>query len=227
MPEMLSIEVLPRTLTGKKVKTLRQQGVVPGVIYGHGVSLQPVQVGERELTRFLARISASSLINVQVAGESLPRLAIIREIQRDVLTQKVTHFDFLQVSLSERMRAAVPIVLVGTSPAVTDGQGVLLQGLSSLEVECLPTELPEEIRADISGLVSVDDQITVADLVIADGIAVHTPPDHMVARVIAEKAIAEEEVEALPELPEEQEVEVITERKAKERRERAEQEEKG
>ena len=225
MPEMLSLDVQVRTLTGKKVKTLRRGGVVPGVIYGHGASLQPVQVEERGLSRFLAQISASSLINVQVAGEAAARPAIIRDVQRDVLTQKVTHFDFMQVSLLEKIRTAVPVVFFGTAPAVTEGVGMLLQGLASLEVECLPMELPEEIRVDVSGLAHVDDQITVADLVVADGVTVHTPPSYMVARINAERA-AEEAAVVAPELVEPQlEVEIISERRAKERRERDDQEE--
>lgn len=223
MPEMLSIEVQPRTVSGKKVKSLRRQGVVPGVIYGHDVSLRAVQMEERGVDRFLARLGGSSLFSVRVSGEDAPRPAIIRAVQRDILTQRVTHVDFLQVSLSERIRSHVPVVFVGEAPAVSAGVGEVVHGIPSLEVECLPTELPSAITVDISGLAQVDDTITVGDLQLPAGVVVHAAAEQMVARVVAERAIEEEEtpvevVEAPPE------VEVIVERKAKERRERTDQE---
>jgi len=222
MPEILSLDVQPRAVTGKKVSKLRRTNVVPGVVYGHGVEPAPVQVDERSLDRFLARLSASSLINVVIAGESAPRPAIIREVQRNPLNHRVEHIDFLQVSLKERIRTDVPIVFRGESPAVVDGSGLLVEGISAIEVECLPTELPEEIVVDLSRLASVDDALTVADLEIPAGVTVHTEPDHLVARIIARREVAEEEV--APEAAAAPEVEVIAERKAEERRSRTEQE---
>jgi large subunit ribosomal protein L25 len=214
MPQMLSIDVQTRQTTGKKVALLRRDGVVPGVVYGHGVAAQPVQVTERALDRFLAQLSASSLISVQVQGEEAPRAAIIRAVQRHPITQRVRHFDFMQVSLSEAIRMDVPIVLAGESPAVVDGRGVLLQGLSALEVECLPMAIPGSIVVDISGLNNVDDMITVADLQVPEGVEVHSPADQMVVRIIAERATEEEAVA----VEEPQEVEVITEKRTQERR---------
>lgn len=214
MPEMLSIDVQSRQLTGKKVEVLRRGGVVPGVVYGHGVETQPVQVEERFLDRFLARLSASSLISVQVAGEEGARTAVIRDIQRHPITQRVRHFDFMQVSLTESIRVDVPIVLVGESPAVVEGRGVLLQGQPTLDVECLPMALPESITVDISGLANVDDQIDVADLTVPEGVEIHAPGDQMVVRIIAER-LAEEEAVEVEEAPE---VEVIAEKRTQDRR---------
>jgi large subunit ribosomal protein L25 len=222
MPEILSIDVQPRTVTGKKVSKLRRANVIPGVVYGHGAELAPVQVDERSLDRFLARLSASSLINVVVAGEEAARPAIIREVQRNPLNHRVEHIDFLEVSLKERIRADVPITFSGESPAVVDGSGVLVEGLSTVEVECLPMELPQEIVVDLSKLANIDDVLTVGGLQVPEGVTVHTPADHLVARIIARREIVEEEVVA--EAPGTPEVEVIAERKVEERRTRTEQE---
>ncbi len=117
MPEMLSLAVDPREIVGKKVEALRRAGVVPGVVYGHRSEACRVQMDERELGRFLARLSASSLIQLEVRGEDAPRPALIRDVQRHVLTQRVQHVDFLQVDLTERVRVDVPIVLIGEAPA--------------------------------------------------------------------------------------------------------------
>jgi len=221
MPEIPSLEVQTRAVTGKKVSRLRRASVIPGVVYGRGAELQSVQVDGRLLDRFLAQLSASSLINVSVVGELSPRPAIIREVQRNPLTNRVEHIDFMQVSLKERIRASVPVVFRGEPVAVTEGRGILVEGLSSLDVECLPTELPEEIGVDV-GRLDVDGVITVSDLKVPEGVTVHTSADHVVVRVIARREVVEEEV--APEATETQEVEVIVERKAQERREKAEPE---
>jgi len=227
MPEMLSLEVDPREVVGKQVKALRRAGVVPGVVYGHHAETCRVQMDERELGRFLAQLSASSLIQVVVRGESGPRPALIRDVQRHVLTQRIQHVDFLQVDLSERVRVDVPIVTTGEAPvtlpenAVTEEDGttlqaILVQELDSLEVECLPTEIPTGIHVDVSGMAGVHDVITVADLQVPDGVIVHTDPEHVVVRILVERLGEEEETEEAT-----GEVEVITateaERRARER----------
>ncbi|NPV07504.1 MAG: 50S ribosomal protein L25 [Anaerolineae bacterium] len=219
MPEMLSLEVEPREVVGKKVKALRRDGIVPGVVYGHRAEVRAVQVDEHTLGRFLSRASASSLIEVAIRGEDAPRPAIIRDVQRHVLTQRVEHIDFLQVDLTERVRISVPLVLVGEAPAalpqaaVGDEEapppGVVIQGLDALEVECLPTDIPTEIEVDVTSLAHLNDSIHVRDLAVPEGVEVITPAEAMVARVVAERPEEEEEVgEGL--LPELEEVEVIS-----------------
>jgi len=231
MPEMLSLEVGPREVVGKKVKALRRAGVVPGVVYGHHAETCRVQMDERELGRFLSRLSASSLIQVVVQGEDSPRPALIRDVQRHVLTQRIQHVDFLQVDLTEQVRIDVPIVSVGEAPvalpeaAVTSEDGTtlvasLIQELDSLEVECLPTDIPTGFSVDVSGMASVHDVITVADLQVPEGVTVHNDPEHVVFRILVERFGEEEEDE-----DEIAEVEVITASEAERRAEEREEEE--
>jgi len=233
MPDILSIKVQPREVTGKKVKALRRRGLTPGVIYGQRSDVRPIQVEEHDLGRFLTYVSASSLINVEVAGEDQPRPAIIRDVQRHILTRRIEHFDFMQVDLMEKVRVSVPIVLVGEAPATVRGvvegaaeeeetvRGVLIQGLASLEVECLPTDIPGEIAVDVSGLQEVDDGIQVGDIDIPESVTVLSPPDQMIARIIAERPEEEEEIPVEAPL---EEVEVVTERRGREPEERETQE---
>lgn len=227
MPEMLSLAVDPREVVGKKVKALRRAGVVPGVVYGHHAETCRVQMDERELGRFLSQLSASSLIQLVVRGEDAPRPALIRDVQRHVLTQSIQHVDFLQVDLSEKVRVEVPIVTIGEAPITLpeatvveeDGttiQSVLIQELESLEVECLPTEIPTGIQVDVSGMTSAHDVITVADLQVPEAVTIHNDPEQVVVRILVERIGEEEEEEE-----ETTEVEVISateaERRARER----------
>lgn len=232
MPEMLSLEVDPREVVGKKVEALRRAGVVPGVVYGHHAEACRVQIDERELGRFLAQLSASSLIQLEVRGEETPRPALIRDVQRHVLTQRVQHVDFLQVDLSEKVRVDVPIILEGEAPATLpeafeveeDGttlRASLLQVLDSLDVECLPTDIPTGIHVDVSGMASVDDLITVADLQVPPDITVNDNADQVVVRVLVERL----EEEGADEEEETTEVEVITATEAQRRAQEREEEE--
>ncbi|MGI6209421.1 MAG: 50S ribosomal protein L25 [Anaerolineae bacterium] len=231
MPEMLTLEVEPREVVGKKVKTLRRDGIVPGVVYGHKAEPRPVQVDEHSLGRFLSQVSASSLIQVRIQGETALRPAIIREVRRHVLTQRLEHIDLLQVDLTEKVRVSVPIVLVGEAPATTadgaaaeegeGGPGTLLQGLDALEIESLPGDIPTEIQVDVSGLVRISDAIHVRDVVVPEGVTVLSPEDAVVARVAAERAEEEAEEELFPEVTE---VKVITAEEAEARHARREEE---
>ncbi len=229
MPEMLSLQVDPREIVGKKVEALRRAGVVPGVVYGHHAEACRVQIDERELGRFLSQLSASSLIQLVVSGEEAPRPALIRDVQRHVLTQRVQHVDFLQVDLSEKVRVSVPIVVVGEAPAtlpeaaVVEEDGTTLQAslaqlLDSLDVECLPADIPTQITVDVSGMTGVHDLITVADLQVPESVTVHTEADHVVVRVLVERIGEAEEEET-----ETTEVEVITAVEAQRRAQEREQ----
>jgi large subunit ribosomal protein L25 len=229
MQPSLQLTVEPRTVTGKRVRALRRQGIVPGVIYGHGVGSISVQVQERVLDRFLAQVRGASLVSVLVDGEEGARPAIVRAVQRHPITRRVQHFDLMQVALTEKIAVEVPVVLVGEAPAasgvsvVVGGAeqvipAVILQHLSVVEVEALPADIPAAIEVDISGLRSLHDVIRVADIRVPAGVVITNPPEQVVASVSAEAAEVEEEAVAAP-----GEVQVIAEERAKERR-RAEEE---
>ncbi|MBC7250653.1 MAG: 50S ribosomal protein L25 [Anaerolineae bacterium] len=140
-------------------------------------------------------------------------MALAREIQRDAITGNPLHVDFYEVSMTEKIRVEVPIVLVGESPAVERGDGMLLHMLDSIEIECLPGDLLNTIQVDVSALDEVDQAIYVRDLKVPPSVTFLSDSDEMIVKV--EHARAEEEVEeVLEEIP--AEVEVISERKAEE-----------
>ena len=211
--ELVELMAEKRTVTGKQVKGLRRQGWVPGVMYGHDFDSVPLQFIERDLKHVLSRVSGSQLISVKLKGNKNPEMALVRDMQRDPIRGNYLHVDLYRVKMTERLTAEVPLVVVGESPVAESGEGILLQGISSIEVECLPGDLVDAIEVDLSDLVEIDQAIYVRDLAVPAGMDILTDVDEMVARVVPLEAEEIEEVVEEEVIPEAGEVEVITEAK--------------
>ena len=181
-----------RDVIGKQVKALRRAGKLPAVLYGRHMD-QPIAVAleQREAALALSHVSSSSLVTIDLDGTEYP--ALVREKQRDFIKNRLLHIDFLVVSLTEKLTAYVGIELTGLSLAVKDFNAILVPGLSEIEVECLPADLPEKIVVDIAALDKVGTSIHVGDLVLSDKIKVLSSPTEML--VIATAAKVEEAVE--------------------------------
>ncbi len=188
-----------RTVTRSKVKTLRNEGILPAVMYGAGVESTPIELELRETSKVLAHVGASTLISLKVGNTN--HQVLLREVQRDYIRGDILHIDFLKVSMDVVIRTEVPLELIGESLAVKELGGLLVSGLSEIEVEALPGNLPDKIEVDISSIESMDDVITVADLEIGEGIQVLTSEDEVLASVVyQEEEEIEEEVEELVEV---------------------------
>jgi large subunit ribosomal protein L25 len=183
------IKATKRTVTGKQVRQLRRAGKLPAVIYGHNVEPVAITLDARDATLSLSKVSSSTLISIVVDGQEYPTL--VREKQRDFIRNVLTHVDFLAVSLKEKLRAEVSIELTGVSLAVKDFNAILVNGLTSLTVECLPTDLPEKFVVDISMLAVIGNGIHVSDIVVPENIKVLDDPAEM---VVVATAPAKEEV---------------------------------
>ncbi len=204
-----------RTLIGKRVKTLRKNGQLPGVLYGAGIESVPIELDGREAARLLSRASGSTLIELDLDDES--HSVLVRGVQRDVIRGDYLHVDFLKVAMDVRIRAEVPIEMIGEPPAAEEAGVVLLTGVNTVEVEALPADLPDRITVNLEILENLEDSITVADLFLAQEITVLTEPDELIARPIyqAEEIIEEiVEEEELEELLEGEEVEGVGEDEA-------------
>lgn len=189
--EKIVLNAKPRQVTGKKVKALRRQGLLPAVIYGKHFDPMPIVLDAREASKVLAHLSTSSLVTLQIDGKEYP--ALVREKQRDFIKNRLLHVDFLAVSMTEKIRTTVAIELVGTAPAVKDYNAVLVTGLDEVEIECLPSDLPDRIVVDLSVLKEIGDGIYVRDLPLSDRVRVLDDPDELI--VVATSAEAEEEGE--------------------------------
>jgi large subunit ribosomal protein L25 len=188
--EKVVLKATTRTATGRQVAALRRSGLLPAVIYGHNVNPISISLEGREAGRVLGRLSSSSLITIDLEGKEYP--ALVREKQQNYIKRNLIHVDFMVVSLTEKIRAKVGIILTGNSPAVKDFNAMLINGLSELDVEAFPQDLPESITVDIGTLVKIGDGIHVRDIVLSDKVQVMDTPDEM---IVLATAPAKEEVE--------------------------------
>jgi large subunit ribosomal protein L25 len=208
------LKATKRTVTGKQVRQLRRAGQLPAVIYGHNMEPVAISLDAHDATLSLAKISSSTLVTINMDGQEIPTL--VREKQRDYIRNVLTHVDFMAVSLKEKLRAEVSIELVGVSPAVKDFNAILVNGTTSLTVECLPTDLPEKFVVDISVLGTIGSGIHVSDIAVPENVKVLDDPEEMI--VIATAPAKEEvvEVAAAPVEGEAAEPEVIEKGKKEE-----------
>ena len=180
--EVQSLSLSQRTVTGKKVKQLRRQGILPVHMYGSGTDSKVLQGSAGELRRILPRVGTNIPVSVQIDGSDDENICFVREVQRHPLTEDLLHIDFIRVDVTQTISAEVPITLVGSAPATQQG-GTLLQPLTSLLVEALPMDMPASIEADVSGLDDFEKSIVVRDILVGDNVRVLTDSDEFVARV--------------------------------------------
>ena len=188
-----ALQVAPRTVLGKKVAALRREGKTPGNVFGHRLESRAVEADTVALTQLLRDITRNAIIDLKVDGESKPRTVVVRGVLRDPLSEKLLHIDFYQVSMTEKMRAEVPLVLVGSSEAVSTLGGVLLQMLETISIDALPADIPAHFEVDVSAITQLEGSVHVKDLGIdTSKLTLHTDPDVVVARVAAPRILAEE-----------------------------------
>jgi large subunit ribosomal protein L25 len=202
------LKAVKRNVTGKQVNALRRAGQMPAVIYGRHLDPIAITLEAHGASLILNKLTSSSLVTIELDGKEYPTL--VRERQRNYIKGNLTHVDFLAVDLTEMIRATVGVVFNGISPAVKDYNGVLVKNLEKLEVECLPTDLPERITVDISVLKQIGEGIRVheVDAMLSDKVVVLNDPDEMVVVVTAAReeevvetaAVEEVAAEAAPEL---------------------------
>jgi len=196
------LAVAPRTVLGKKVKALRRSGVTPGNIYGHKIASQAVQADTAELVHLLRASTRNAIIDLKLEGAPKPRPVIVRAVERDPVSTEILHIDFYEISMTEKMKAEVPVVLNGTSPAVSTYGGVLLQMLERVPVEALPGDIPTQFDVDVSRLTELEQSFHVRDLEFDETrVAIQIDPDVVLARVASPRLAAAEEGEGAAAAP--------------------------
>ncbi len=189
----VQLNVDPREVTGKKVKSLRRQGIIPAHLYGRGTESLAVQAPQQEVVHLLRTAGRNAIIDLQIGGENGPRPVVLRSVQRDPVSGELVHLDFFQVSLDETMKVGVPLVLVGEAPAVSVYGGVLLQSLDRLNVEALPGDVPQHVEVDVSELEMLEAALFVRDLSVPASVHVLDDPGIVVAKVAAPRLVTEVE----------------------------------
>ena len=203
--ERLELKAERREVIGKQVKALRRAGRLPAILYGRGTEPMALELDAQEATRVLSHVSASTLLNLHVGSEF--HQVLVREVQRHAIRRSLEHVDFLKVAMDVAIRTSVPVELLGEAAAVKTLGGVLVTGVSEIEVEALPADLPGRITVDLEPLAEIDARITVGDLFLGKGVKVLTDPASVIARVIYQ--VEEKLEEVVPVTPTEIEPELI------------------
>lgn len=195
MAEITLLAEIGRPTGSRPSRRLRAQGKVPAVVYGHGEEPRPVAVAWRDLRAALTTDAGlNALIDLHVDGDT--KLAIVKDLQRDPVHQTVVHVDFLLISRTETITVDVPITVTGEAEAVIREEGLVEQVLSSIAVNALPGNIPNEFVVDVSEL-TMGDSIRVGDLQLPEGVTTDVDPeDPIVTTSLSSAAFVEEEEEA-------------------------------
>lgn len=205
MAKQVKLNVSRRTATGRAaVRKLKAQGAVPAVIYGGKSQPESLQVDRRAISNLLSHASGENiLVELEIEGESNNRVALVQEVQHSPLGGEVLHIDFHAVSMDEMIEAEVPLEPTGTALGVKTYGGLLEQNLRSLEIECLPRDLPDVISVDISNL-NIGDSIHVREIPLPEGVTTRVNPELTVFSVleptVEEAPAAAAEAPAAPEV---------------------------
>lgn len=193
----LSLDVSRREEAGKGVAgRLRREGKVPAVVYGGHRETVPITVDRKAVTELIQKSEhgVRSIFILKMSGTDQLRHAMIKEIQIDPISRKMTHIDFVRVLMDEVIRTTVPVHVNGTPIGVKEG-GILDFQVRDLHVECLPNAIPDRIDIDVSGL-GMHQYIRISEVTVPEGVKVLDDPDRVVVGVTHMRA---EVVEAPPE----------------------------
>lgn len=196
---VMKIEVQERSGIGKnKVDKLRNEELIPGVIYSRGEETKHIQVNKRKFERVYKTSGMSTLINLELAGKIEP--VLIKEVQTHPFKDIYYHIDFQKLNMDEKVRLTIPIILNGRDE-IKIQPSILIQQLDEVEIECLPGDIPESIEVDVSGL-DFDSPIFISDLEVAknEDIDIFRELDDVIANLI--EPTMEDELDELEELDE-------------------------
>lgn len=190
-----SLSADKRSVLGKKVKKLRRDGIMPANVYGQGHKSVAIQIPIKEFMTVYKSAGETGVVDLSFEKETLP--VLIHSVQKEPRTQDVLHVDFLVVNLKQKITTRVPLAAVGEAVAVKDKLGILIQVHPDVEIEALPTDLPEKVEVDVQTLANVGDHILVGDIKAPSTFTIITDPTQ-IAFKIDELVQKVEEPEAAP-----------------------------
>lgn len=206
----MELRVLLREKLGKAVKAIRKEGLIPAVVYGKGFANLNLTLNLKDFKKIYHAAGHSSVVDLVVEGQAEPIKVLVHDTQVEPEKNEVIHVDFHKIDLSQKTSVKVPLEIVGVSPTVKSGEGILLTLLSEIEVEALPLDLPHQITVDVSHLEKIGDAVAVKDLPIDHAkveVKGHKAEDLVVKIDYAIQIEKEEEVKSV------EEIEILTEKK--------------
>lgn len=202
-----------RILFGRKVKRLRKSGMIPANVFGNKIKSQAIAVNEKDFLDVFKKSGETQIIDL---GD---KSVLVSNLQTDPISNKVIHVDFRQVDLKEKIEAKVPVEVEGESPVEKHSLGTVVQQLHEIEVEALPSDLPEKIVVDATLLEEVDQTIYVKDLKVDKKVEIKTDLELIVVKVepptkeeVVEVVATPVEGEAVPENSDKSDIPDISEK---------------
>jgi len=202
---MLKLTAKLRQETGRQNKVIREQKLIPAVLYGHKIKNLNLSVKEQDFGKIYKQAGETTLIKVSIKDDG-EKIVLIYRTERDAVSDKIIHIDFYQVKMDKEISIEIPLVFINKSEAVETDKGVLIKNIQVVEIEALPQNLPSEIEVDISVLKTFDDNIYIKDLKIPEKSKIKNNLEDSVASVIPPRTTAE--LETLEEAPVEKTEEV-------------------
>lgn len=179
--QAITLNAKKREILGKKVKKLRKDGQLPVSVFGKEIKSAALSVATTDFLKVYNKAGETGLVELKFDGGS--HHTLISNVQIHPVTRQVLHVEFHAVKLTEKIKANVPVELVGESPAVQNNVGILLQTINEVEVEALPTDLPEKLEVDVTKLAEIDQQVTVGELSAPKGVEILTEKEGIVVKV--------------------------------------------
>jgi len=189
-----SLSAEPREKLGKQVADLREQGLLPAVVYGPKTKNLTITLNFQEFQSVFKEAGESSLINLKIKGQKEELIVLVHDFQRHPLSGKIIHVDFYIPNLKKEAKTLVPLRFEGESLAIKSLGGTLIKNFYELEVKSLPTNIPHEIVVNIDLLETLGSEIFIKDLKIPEGTEILKDPEELVA-LVAVPARVEEELE--------------------------------
>lgn len=192
MPDLV-LTVEYRDVNGKKVSTLRNEGITPVHMYGPGIDPRSLQCDTALVDKIVSEAGGNIPVTVNLAGED-DEVCFIREVQYHPVKDVIIHVDFMKVDVTKEVEAQVPVIIQGTSPAVRNLGGTLLQPLQAVTVRALPMEIPAQLTLKAEVLVDYDTNLYVRDLVDMDSVAIINDESELIASVVPPRIEREDTV---------------------------------
>lgn len=170
----MELSAKKREITGKNNKIIRDQGLIPAVLYGPNFASSHVSINLKDFINLYKKAGESTIIDLNIEGEKEPFKVLVKDTQVDPVSGTFIHVDFYKANLEEKVSVAIPIKIIGESPVVKSAQGIILTLLNEITVEALPLDLPHELIVDVSSLSEIGQVVSVKDL----------PMDHSKVKVL-------------------------------------------
>ncbi len=193
-----SLNAKIREQIGKKNEELRDNDMIPAVMYGQREPINLV-LEYNPFLKIYDEAGESSLIDLTIGDDKSVKV-LVKDVQYHPVTNKVMHVDFKEIDMTKKIHTYIPLEFTGTSAAIKEQGGILVKSIDELEVECLPEDLIGEIEVDLSSLATFDDVIKIKDIKVPDGLELYNEPEDVVATVSEPRS--EEELKSLEETPE-------------------------